>query len=228
MKKESKIISWAVIIALVLISISLKSFSQGSMIKMCNLTATELKAKFNSLAGLADFKLMQGQLSGKGFTKLNADGTAYGFTGTFKDSSGKVFPVEFFSFDYYNKATNQMGSVIWRNDGKSVYKAYLTFPAGEKDFEKAMEGSLEMYVDANGKMQKASSFGKCWRRCVFKNCATWCPGAIAVCAAATATLAIASAGPTAGIGVGAAVAIFAGCAGIACGTCFGVCAVGCF
>jgi hypothetical protein len=199
------------------------SYSQ-ELTKFCNLTAGELKIKFDGLA----MKPLRNELQSKGFVRLITPGSSYGFTGNHKDADGKMAEVEFYAYDYYNKATNQMGSLIWRNNGKSVYKAYLIFPAGEKDFEKALESSVEMYLDATGKIQKASSFGRCWRRCVFKNCVTWCVGSISLCAAATATLAIASAGPTAGIGVGAAVAIFAGCAGITCGTCFAVCAVGCF
>ena len=227
MKKKIKIQIWSLITGLTFTIFSLSAYSQ-EMVKMCNLSAEELKTKFENLSGRADIKVLKTELKGKGFDKLSAGEATYGFTGTFKDSSGKSLAVEFYAFDYYNKTTNQMGSLIWRNDGKSVYKAYLTFPAGEKDFARAMDESQEMYVDANNKVQKAHSFGKCWKNCVFKHCKSWCIGSIAICAAATATLAIASAGPTAGIGVGASVAIFAGCAGISCGLCFGVCAVGCF
>lgn len=227
MKQKPVTTNWLLLTLLILISMPTICFSQ-KMVKMCNLTPAELQAKFNSLSGEAGMKVLQSELTGRRFSKLSTEGTSYGFTGTFSDETGKVVPVEFYAFDYYNRSTHQMGSIIWRNNGKSIYKAYLTFKAGEKDFGDAMETSVEMYVDGNNKIQKASSFGRCWKRCVFKNCVGWCVGAISICAAATATLAIASAGPTAGIGVGAAVAIFAGCAGVTCGTCFGVCAVGCF
>jgi hypothetical protein len=215
MKKKITMASWSLIIGLMLTSISFKSFSQGSMTKMCNLTATESKSKFNSLAGLADFKLLQAQLSVNGFSKINSDDRSYGFTGTYFDSlNKKSSPVEFYAFDYFNRSTNQYGSIIWRNNGVKTYKAYLIFAAGEKDFEKGLESATEMFVDANGKIQKASSWRSCFIKSAKNKCGSFCFGAVIYCASGMVV-------------PGAGVAAWIACAGVACGLCFAVSALSC-
>lgn len=128
---------------------------------MDRLTTAELNSKFRSLSGDAAFKLLERDLVNKKFDRLNTMEHAYGFTGTFKDKSGKPSAGEFYTYDFYNKTTKQLASIIWGINGKSTYKAHIVFPAGVKDFKIAMEKGVEMYVDAGNKLQKASSFATC-------------------------------------------------------------------
>lgn len=157
---------------LLLTFISVKTFSQ-EMIKMDRLTNSELDSKFRTLSRDAAFNLLERDLVNKKFVKLNTDEHSYGFTGTFKDKSGKPSTGEFFTYDFYNKTTKQLASIIWGVNGKSTYKAHIVFPAGEKDFKIAVEKGVEMYVDANNKLQKASSWAKCFLR-MLKYCPRYC------------------------------------------------------
>jgi hypothetical protein len=213
----------SLIIGLILVAVSFYSFSQRSLVKMCNLNITELNTKFKTLSGDSGFKILLGELKEKGWSKINVEGASYGFTGIASDSLTRATSsVEFYAYDFYNKTTKQMGSVIWRNDGKSVYKAYLTFPAGEKDFDKALEGSVEMYVEA-GKIQTASSWGKCFKKCVKNKCAGFCIVSVTGCLAATIVIDLATGGAAAGLSI----AFWIGCSGILCGHCFLTCALDC-
>lgn len=205
--------AYRLLVAVLVLVISSRSFSQ-EMVKMCAVTSSDLNAKFTSLAADGDFKLLLNGLKEKGWTKLTAENYSYGFTGTYMDSITKTtVPVEFYAFDFFNKATNQMGSIIWRNNGKTVYKAYLIFAAGEKDMGKALQESVEMFAEG-GKVQKASSWSRCFNSCASAKCAHFCIAAAAVCAVSAAA-------------GGAGVAAWAACAGITCGLCFAVCALGC-
>jgi hypothetical protein len=190
--------------------------------KMCALTPTELKAKFSSLSANADMKMLKDELTNKGWSKLDVDGTSYGVTGTYRDADGKSTPVEFYVFDYYNKTSKQTGAIIWRNNGKSIYKAYLIFPAGVKDFDKAMEESVEMYVEG-GKIQKASSWGRCFKNCIKRNCAGFCVAAATGCLAAAIVIDLAFGGTATGL----TLAFWIGCSGVLCGHCFLSCSLNC-
>ena len=214
MKKRIKTTLRILLMLLISVIATSKSFSQ-EMTKMCNMTPADLNARYASLSTDADFKLLLEALKEKGWTKVNSDYAAYGFTGNMKDADGKsTMPVEFYVYDFYNKGTNQMGSVLWRNNGKSIYKAYLTFPAGEKEFAKGLESSTEMYAEG-GKIQKASSWRSCFKSCAAGKCPGFCFHATIFCLGAVL------AAP------GAGVAIWIGCAGILCGLCFAVCALNC-
>jgi hypothetical protein len=112
--------------------------------------------------------------------------------------------------------------VIWRNDGKVVYKAYLTFPAGEKDFDKAIDESVEMFVEG-GKIQKASSWGTCFKKKAREKCAPFCITAVTGCGLAATAIILASGGSLVGLSMG----FWLGCAGILCGHCFLTIALDC-
>src|SRR5215210_3983910 len=134
MNTNIKIQGELLLVILLLTFVSVKTFSQ-EMIKSEVLTTAQLNSKFRSLSGDAAFKLLEKDLINKQFVKLKVDRSSYGFTGTFKDPSGKPSGGEFYVYDFYNKTTNQMASIIWGNNGKSIYKAHIVFPAGEKDFK---------------------------------------------------------------------------------------------
>ena len=210
------------VFCLFLMCISERSFTQ-ELTKLCVLTVSELKNKFSALSDDADMKLLKNELKEKGWNKFENEQMSYGVTAVRKDETGKSFPFELYVFDYYNKSTHQTGALIWRNNGKSVYKAYLLFPSGEKDFEKAMEGSVEMYADG-GKIQKASSFGRCFKRCVSKSCPSFCLVGSMACMLGGVAIIAASAGTAEAL----ALAFWLGCTGFACAWCFlNVCAYNC-
>jgi len=182
------------------------------MVDICYQTRSELTSKFSAFSKDADFKLLTAELSEKGWSKINGVQTDFGFTGTLRDSSGKRnYSVELCLFDYYNKSTKQAATLVWRNDGKSIYKAYVIFKSGEKDFSNA-EG-IEMFAEG-GKIQKANSWYSCFKKAAYKKCPSFCVVSVIVCATALGI-------PDAGV------AVWIGCAGISCGLCFAVCALNC-
>src|SRR5215210_4955111 len=124
MNTNIKIQGELLLVILLLTFVSVKTFSQ-EMIKSEVLTTAELNSKFRSLSGDAAFKLLEKDLINKQFVKLKVDRSSYGFTGTFKDPSGK--------------------------------------PSGG-----------ELYVDAGNKLQRASSFAKCFIKRVLKSCSYGC------------------------------------------------------
>lgn len=202
----------------------------------------EMSQKF---AGDAGWSAILKEVNEKKFTKIKHEKAAWGFKGKVKDKSGKEVDVVFCTFDYYNPdSKNGQGcSMIWKKVGNEIYKAYLIFPEGEKDMDKALALSGEWYADANGKIQKAQSWGRCFRRCVggtqrtvvdaggvrFEvpaNCGLGCLASIAVCGGATAILAVASS-PGAPVTFPTLAIVFGICAGASCGVCIGACALGC-
>ena len=60
------------------------------------------------------------------------------------------------------KKEGQGCSMVWRQVGDQIYKAYLVFPVGEKSMDKALLLSEEWF-SSGGKIQKAHSFGRCFR-----------------------------------------------------------------
>jgi hypothetical protein len=173
------------------------------------------------------------------FKRINHEKAAWGFKGIMVDEKGKKHQVMFCAYDFYNpkEKSGQGCSMIWKKVDDDVYKAYIVFPAGEKNMDKALAESKEWFADRDGKVQRAHSWGKCFRECtqqgkhsvsvgdikIKANCANSCLAAVAVCGGVTAALSIA----TGGFGVPVTVAIFAGCAGVACGQCVAICALGC-
>jgi hypothetical protein len=103
----------------------------------------------------------------KGFKKITNKEASWGFEGELKTKEGKVEKVVFCTFDFLNPKNIKQGcSMVWGKVGDKSYKAYLIFPEGVTDPEKKFEQSLEWYVDANNKVQKANSWGRCFRRCM--------------------------------------------------------------
>lgn len=189
-----------------------------------------LEKKWESYTKDAGFKVLLDQVKKEGFIRIEKnEKTAWGFEASYTSDTVlgvSAQPAEVCSFDFYKKTAKgvQMCSMVWRKVGGTVYKAYIIFPEGEKDFEKAMEKSLEYYVDENNKIVKANSFGKCWAKCVFKRFkATNCAAAMAACGGAAAGVAAAGIGVTTPIALG----IFGACAGVFCLAPLAICAAYC-
>lgn len=202
----------------------------------------EMKKMWDKFSSDAGFKELMKQVNEKGFKRINIPEAAWGFKAKGIDkNSKKEVDLVYCAYDFYNpkakKGEGQGCSMIWRKVGDEVYKAYLIFPEGEKNMEKALESSQEWFVNDKNKVEKASSWGRCFRRCIQKgnsiveikdvkvrtNCHNSCLGAVAICGAVTAGIAAS----TAGMGVPAAIALFFGCAGVGCAPCFAACALGC-
>jgi hypothetical protein len=181
-------------------------------------------------------------VASKKFQRIKHEKASWGFKGKLKNAKGQMEDVMFCAFDFSNpnSKVGQGCSMIWRKVGDEVYKAYLIFPEGEKDMAKALEGSIEWFADEKGNIQKANSWGKCFRKCVAgnnrvvvdvkgnrfevpANCGTGCLGSIAVCGGVSAVLAVASGGT----GFVPLAVFFGICAGASCGVCIGGCALGC-
>jgi len=183
----------------------------------------DLKVKWNKLRSTdSGIKVLYSDLKSKGFEKFDIKGTNWGFKGI-TQSENKIVDAEFFAFDFINKSKTQLVSLIYRKLGKNIYKDYIFFSKGHKDFFDGLDTAEEYFVDGNDKIQIAQSWRKCFKKCVFKKCPGWCGAAIPVCATATAVVVAATGGAT----FGAAVGMFAGCAGISCGICMATCAIGC-
>ena len=207
------------------------------------LTEKEMSDYWSKFSQDPDIVALTKDLNEKKYKKLKIKEAAWGFEATTISENGKKEKAIFCCFDYYNPQSKNGGqgcSLIWRQVGKQIYKAYMIFPEGEKNMQKAFENSVEWFAK-NGKVQKANSWGKCFVKCISTgntvvdfegfwgkvkvktNCKNGCLGAVAICGGVTAIISVA----TGGVGLPAAAAIFFGCAGVACGTCFAACALGC-
>ena len=186
-------------------------------------TATEMKLNWDKFSIDAGWKNLNAELKEKGFGRLSNEKTMWGYEGYIIDSLKNKQPVMFCAFDLARKGYNGLASMIWVKKGAQLYKAFIIFPDGEKDVEKAFENSTEYYADASDKLQKANSFGRCWRRECRKDCPSFCLSSITACATAAATIAASGLGITTPV----AIAIFGGCAGIACIGCLAVQAIQC-
>jgi len=191
------------------------------------------------------WKELMKQTEEKGFKRIEK--SSWGFKGTLKNAStGKSEEVMFCAFDFYSPGaikdkSFQTCSMIWRKVGKNVYKAYIVFPKGESNRDKSFAAADEWFANDEGKVEKAHSFNKCFKKCidggkhkvsietligsikVTADCKSQCIGAVAVCGGVTAILEIASGG----LGTPVLIATFGICAGVACGQCFAMCALGC-
>lgn len=210
-------------------------------LKMEQFSPKEMEMMWARFEKDAGWSAIVKDVAGKKFQRVKHEKASWGFKGTLM-RNGKEVDVLFCAFDFYNPASKagQGCSMIWRKVGDEVYKAYLIFPDGEKDFDKALEGSVEWFADEKGGIQKANSWGKCFRKCVKGSnkvvvdikgnkfsvpdgCSSGCLASIAVCGGATAILAAV----TGGVTFPAAAIMFGVCAGVSCGTCIGICALGC-
>lgn len=203
-------------------------------------TADEMTGNLKRFGADNGWMALEKEMMGKNFKRINSDKASWGFKGTMLDENGMKHNVVFCAYDYYNpkEKAGQASSMIWRKVDDKVYKAYIVFPAGEKDGAKALANSEEWFADDNGKVQKAHSWNKCFTKCieggkhkvkidgigsVTANCKNSCLASVAVCAAATGAIALA----TGGLTIPWAVGIFGVCAGVGCGQCLAMCALGC-
>ena len=208
-------------------------------------TEEEMKKQWSSFSNDKGWKELVNETEKKGFKRIER--SSWGFKGKLTDpKSGKSEDVLFCAFDFYSPSAKdqksfQTCSMIWRKVGKDLYKAYIVFPKGESNREKSFDLAEEWFADANGKVQKAHSFNKCFRKCinggrhsvsvdtffgkinVTADCKTSCLSGIAVCGGVTAILELA----TGGLGTPVLIATFGICSGVACGQCFAICALGC-
>lgn len=189
-----------------------------------------LEKKWTGYIQDAAFKVLLEDVKRQGFTRIEKnEKTAWGFDANYIADSvlgTSEQEAEVCSFDFYKKTATgvQMCSMVWRKVGGTIYKAYIIFPVGEKDFVTAMDKSMEFYADENNKIQRAHSFGKCWSKCVFKRFnATNCASSMAACGAVAAGLTVAGIGVTTPIALG----IFGACAGVFCLAPLAICAAYC-
>lgn len=196
------------------------------------LDKTELRARWEGLEKSKDGKKLV--VHARSYERKKSDEAMWGFVG--KTAAGELVEVVF--YDLHKRGTNE--SVLTMMSGRvgnKTYTAYMNFPAGVTirtgkgrdvvTFDGvmlALEEADEWYIAADGSVKKANSWGKCFRNTVYKNCPSWCVGALAPCAAATVALAVA----TPPVGFATAAQLFAGCAGSICGMCLAVAAIGCF
>ncbi len=201
------------------------SASAQDVVDMKQFSPKEMDALWDQFGKDQGWAAINKDVATKKFQRIKHEKASWGFKGSRKNAKGQMEDVIFCAFDFYNpNSKNGQGcSMIWRKVGGETYKAYLIFPDGEKDFDKALEASLEWFADEKGQIQKANSWGRCFRRCNRSICGPGCLASIAVCGGATAILAVA----TGGLGVPGAAIVFGICAGYGCGFCMAGCAVGC-
>jgi hypothetical protein len=227
-----KIFCFSILTSLVMVSVRLQA-QNCNLSKVVNtkvFTLTELESKWASYVKDVEFKTLVDAVTSQGFIRIaKNEKTAWGFDADFVSDTvlgTSAQNAEVCSFDFYKKTSGaiQMCSMVWRKVGGTIYKAYIIFPVGEADFAKAMEKSTEYFINDNGKVELAHSFGKCWAKCLFKRfSATNCASSMAACGAAAAGLTAAGIGVTAPIALG----IFGGCAGVFCLAPLAICAAYC-
>lgn len=240
MKKTGKLFAALLLGALVWLAPALASAQE--LADMKQFSPKEMDALWDRFSKDQGWAAINKDVASKKFQRVKHEKASWGFKGSVKNAKGQMEDVMFCAFDFYNpNSKNGQGcSMIWRKAGNETYKAYLIFPEGEKNFDKALEASVEWFADEKGQIQKANSWGKCFRTCVVSNakvmvdvngtkfnvpasCGSGCLASIAVCGGATAILAAA----TGGVGFLGAAAVFGICAGVSCGSCIAICALGC-
>lgn len=217
----------------------------SSVLQSTQFTEEGMKEQWQSFNRDKGWASLLKEAEQKGFKRIEK--SSWGFKGTLKNVvTGKSEEVMFCAFDFYSPSaikdkSFQTCSMVWRKVGKEVYKAYIVFPKGESNQQKSFAGAEEWFADASGEVQKAHSFNKCFNKCinggkhnvtvktvfgsisVTADCKSQCIGAVAVCGGVTAILEVASGG----LGTPVLIATFGICAGVACGQCFAMCALGC-
>jgi hypothetical protein len=206
-------------------------------------SATELKSFEAKLAKNADWAKLVALATQNGLVPINAKECKFGFTGEWENLSTKAkSPARFFIVDLWNpKSKKGKGaSLVYRQANGQTYMALCEYPEGQTNGALALDSCVETTVQ-NGKLVLAKSWSRCFRRCaggqpgnvivdvkggkfnVPGGCGTGCLGSIAVCGGVTAILAVAA--PP--VSFFAAACTFGICAGVSCGVCFAVCALGC-
>ena len=241
-------IAW--LIAFGLITGTLRSFGQEreNQRKIEAFTPAQMKANWVKFNQDPAFAALLKDAHSKGFYQILREDASWGYEGELTDANGRKQHVLFCAYDFYNpKAEKGQGcSMIWKKVGDRLYRAYLIFPEGEKDFDKAMSGAMEWFAEDDAKVQRAHSWGTCFLKCVhtdgtapglsvdikngkllvgpstFKiNCSTACFAGAIVCSGVAAAVA------ASGVGVPFAIAELAVCTGVTCAPCLAACAIGC-
>jgi hypothetical protein len=122
--------------------------------KIPSFTKEKLKEKWTHFKNDKVFSKLLNEVEKKGFKKLEKENTQWGFEGEITDKSGKTKQVLFCVYDYVKdsdeKNSKQNCSVIWKKVDNKIYKAYIVFPPGETNMEKALSGAQEWYADEMG------------------------------------------------------------------------------
>jgi hypothetical protein len=122
--------------------------------KLNTLSKEKLKEKLGQFKNDKAFAALMGDVQKKGFKKVEREDAQWGFEGEVTDKSGKTQAVLFCIYDYVKESSGngpqQFCSMLWRKVGNRVYKAYLVFPAGETNMEKALSEASEWYADEKG------------------------------------------------------------------------------
>jgi hypothetical protein len=115
----------------------------------------------------------------RGLARVRDEKAAWGFEGTTTDGQEVLICL----YDLAGKEAKggTRATVVWAKVGKAVYKAIIVLDS-DKDFDQAVEKSLELYVDKNQKLQKANSFGRCLRRRLRDQCGVTCLASAVGCA----------------------------------------------
>lgn len=206
-------------------------------------TAAEIKTFESSLTKNKVWSQLMALATQKGYIPVNAAQAKFGFTGEWENLTTKTkSPARFFIIDLWNPK-NKLGqgaSLVYRQANGQTYIALCEFPVGVTNGTTALDSCIETTVE-NGKLVPAKSWSRCFRRCaggqpgkvivdvkggtfsVPGGCGTGCLGSIAVCGGVTAILTVA----TGGAAFFPAAITFGICAGVSCGVCFAVCALGC-
>lgn len=125
--------------------------SQG---KIPAFTKEKLKEKWSQFKNDKAFSQLLSEVEKKGFKKLEKENTQWGFEGEVTDKSGKTKQVLFCVYDYVKESDGQNAkqncSVVWKKVDNKVYKAYIVFPPGETNMEKALSDAQEWYADDKG------------------------------------------------------------------------------
>ncbi|MDJ1500267.1 hypothetical protein [Xanthocytophaga agilis] len=130
-------------------------------------TPEEMNMMWKKFSSDKSWQVLQKEVDTKNFYRIANKEAAWGFKGTITDEKGVKSEVLFCVYDFLNPKNEKQGcSMVWSKVGEKSYKAYLVFPEGVTDLDKKFEASEEWYVDASNKIQKANSWGKCFRKCV--------------------------------------------------------------
>jgi hypothetical protein len=157
------------------------------------MNAQEIKIKSQSLLNKAKLESLWKEFSkDDGWRALTAEMTRLGYKRGLdvkqmwgvKGITSDGQPLLLCMYDF-TSSTKKPGTMVWLKKGTKVYKAYIRLGKG-KDIDAQIENSVEYYANANGKLVKASSFGRNFGRC-FRNrlrdqCGTICLGSLGACA----------------------------------------------
>jgi len=131
-------------------------------------TPDELNKKWTEFSANKNWQILEKTVAAKQFRRILNKEAAWGFTGTTINDKGEKVSTLVCLFDFLNPANTKQGcSMLWAKVGTKSYKAYIVFPEGEKDVNRKFDLTEEWYVDeVKGTIQKASSWGRTFKKCV--------------------------------------------------------------